>query len=73
MVVNTVKGQWVITGSADRTANMYNYKKSMKRERLIDRFESPVYAVAISQAEDLLALAGFSTFNSLITPSVLMD
>lgn len=48
-----------MTCSADHTANMYNFKKSMKRERLIERFESPVYAVAISQSEDLLALAGY--------------
>lgn len=50
----------MITCSSDRTAHMYNFKKSMKRERLIERFESPVYTTAISQAEDLLALAGYN-------------
>jgi WD40 repeat protein len=41
----------------------------MKRERLIERFESPVYAAAISQSGDILALAGYSQRGLILTCS----
>lgn len=54
----TLQGQWVVTASADHTASLFNFLKQMKRERLIERFESPIYSAAISQSGDILALAG---------------
>ena len=50
------------TCSEDRTVQLYNGSKGWKREQLLDRFESPLYAISIANSEDILAAAGYILF-----------